>query len=72
MSIPRKTVKDKATMKEVVLTDEELDIINRIQNAKFPGTDYDPYEVSSVKLQFSLQIMEPVIQSYCNYLSLST
>ena len=39
-------------MKEVVLTDEELDIINRIQNAKFPGTDYDPYEVSSVKLQF--------------------
>ena len=52
MSIPRKTVKDKATMKEVVLTDEELDIINRIQNAKFPGTDYDPYEVSSVKLQF--------------------
>ena len=32
-------------MKEVVLTDEELDIINRIQNAKFPEAGYDPYEV---------------------------
>lgn len=39
-----RTVRDKATMKEVVLSNEELDIINRLQNSQFPGAGYDPYE----------------------------
>ena len=32
-------------MKEVVLTNEELDIIDRLQNSQFPSAGYDPYEV---------------------------
>ncbi|EDO39231.1 predicted protein, partial [Nematostella vectensis] len=39
-----RTVRDKATMREVVLTDEELAIIDRIQNAQFPESGFDPYE----------------------------
>ncbi|XP_022788889.1 ribosome biogenesis protein bop1-B-like [Stylophora pistillata] len=39
-----RTVRDKATMKEVVLSNEELDIIDRLQNSQFPGAGYDPYE----------------------------
>ena len=41
----RRKVRDKATMKEVVLTNEELDIIDRLQNSQFPSAGYDPYEV---------------------------
>jgi len=32
-------------MREVILSDEELAIINRIQNSQFPEAGYDPYEV---------------------------
>ena len=32
-------------MKEVVLSNEELDIIDRLQNSQFPSAGYDPYEV---------------------------
>lgn len=39
-----RTVRDKATMREVILSNEELDIINRLQNCQFPSTGYDPYE----------------------------
>lgn len=45
LNFPRRTVRDKATMKEVVLSNEELDIIDRLQNSKFPSAGYDPYEV---------------------------
>ena len=38
-------MRDKATMREVVLTDDELQLIDRIQNSHFPGTSSDPYEV---------------------------
>ena len=38
-------MRDKATMKEVVLTNGELDIIDRLQNSQFPSAGYDPYEV---------------------------
>lgn len=43
--IYRRTVRDKATMREVILSNEELDIINRLQNYQFPSASYDPYEV---------------------------
>ena len=33
-------------MKEVILSNEELEIINRLQNSQFPSAGYDPYEVS--------------------------
>ena len=42
----RRTVQDKATMREVILTDEELDIIDRLQTSQFPEAGYDPYEVT--------------------------
>lgn len=35
-------------MREVILNDEELAIINRIQNYQFPEAGYDPYEVNYI------------------------
>lgn len=40
------TAKDKLTGKDIKLTDEELDIIRRLQNAEIPDGSYDPYEPS--------------------------
>ncbi|XP_070575629.1 ribosome biogenesis protein bop1-like [Ptychodera flava] len=39
-----KTVKDKMTGKNVVLTDEEIDIIERMEKGRYPDKNYDPYE----------------------------
>ena len=41
----RRTVKDKLTMKEIVLTDQELEMIDRIQNRSYPTNADDPYGV---------------------------
>ncbi|XP_006822853.1 ribosome biogenesis protein bop1-B-like [Saccoglossus kowalevskii] len=38
------TVKNKMTGENVVLTDEELDIIERIEKGRYPQVEYDPYE----------------------------
>ncbi|KAN0064127.1 Ribosome biogenesis protein erb1 [Thecaphora frezii] len=38
------SAKDETTGKDVRLTDEELDIIRRLQNAEIPDDAYDPYE----------------------------
>ena len=40
-----RTVKDKTTGQDVVLSDKDLDTIQRIQQGMFPTADYDPYEV---------------------------
>ena len=40
----RRSVHDKQNMRDVVLTDEELAIIQRIQGGKFPESNFDPYE----------------------------
>ena len=44
-AIPRRTVKDKQTMKEIVLTDQELEMIDNIQNKRYPASADDPYQV---------------------------
>ena len=41
-----RTVRDKATGKEVVLSDEQIDAIQNLQKSKFPVATTDPYEVS--------------------------
>lgn len=38
------SAQDKLMGKDVKLTDEELDIIRRLQNAEIPDSSYDPYE----------------------------
>ena len=38
-------MRDAVTHKEVVLNDEELDFIERLQHSQFPETTSDPYEV---------------------------
>lgn len=38
------TAKDKLTGQDVKLSDEELDIIRRLQNAEIPDDSFDPYE----------------------------
>lgn len=38
------SAQDKLLGKDVKLTDEELDIIRRLQNAEIPDSAYDPYE----------------------------
>lgn len=39
-----RTVKDKQTMKEIVLTDQELEMIDNIQNRHYPANADDPYK----------------------------
>lgn len=39
-----RTVYDKITGKKVVLSDQDLDVINRIRKAIYPDPNYDPYE----------------------------
>lgn len=39
-----RTVYDKLTGQKVVLTDEDLDVIDRIRKAVYPDPNYDPYE----------------------------
>lgn len=41
----RRTVKDKSTGQDVVLTDEDVDLIQRLQKGQFPSSTTDPYEV---------------------------
>ena len=38
-------MKDKQTMKEIVLTDQELEMIDSIQNKRYPASADDPYQV---------------------------
>ena len=40
-----RTVRDKFTGKEVVLSDQQLDMVQRIQRAEYPDASYNPYEV---------------------------
>ena len=40
-----RTVRDKVTGKEVVLSDEQIDAIQGLQKSKFPVSATDPYEV---------------------------
>lgn len=39
-----RTIFDKVTGQKVVLTDEEIDVVNRIRRAVYPDPNYDPYE----------------------------
>lgn len=39
-----RTVYDKVTGKKVVLSDEDLEVIDRIRKAVYPDPNYDPYE----------------------------
>lgn len=39
-----RTVYDKLTGQKVVLSDQDLDVINRIRKAVYPDPNYDPYE----------------------------
>lgn len=38
-----RTVQDNLTGQKVVLTDEDVDLVRRIKNSKFPDPSYDPY-----------------------------
>ena len=38
-------MRDAVTHKEVVLNDEELNLIEKLQRSEFPETTDDPYEV---------------------------
>ena len=40
----RRTVYDKMTGKDIVLKDEDVALIQRIQDGRYPETTFDPYE----------------------------
>lgn len=40
-----RTIKDRLTGEEVVLTDDQIDLIQRLQKSCFPEQSVDPYEV---------------------------
>ena len=42
-----RTVRDKATGKKTVLSDEQIDSIQGLQKSRFPVATTDPYEVSA-------------------------
>lgn len=42
---------DKSNGKEVILTDAQMDLIQRIQKSEFPEETFDPYAVRS-KFQY--------------------
>ena len=41
----RRTVKDKSTGQGVVLSDKDMDLVERFKKGKFIDSAYDPYEV---------------------------
>ena len=43
-----RTIRDSTTGKEVTLTNEQIDIIQRLQKASYPEESLDPYEVYTV------------------------
>ena len=43
--INRRTVVDKTSGKEIVLTDEDIDLIDKIQQSQYTEPTIDPYEV---------------------------
>lgn len=45
-----RTVTDKSTGKNVVLTDEQIDVVQKLQKSSYPELSMDPYEVSNVYL----------------------
>ena len=45
-----KTVKDSITGKEVVLTDEQIDMIQKLQQSCYPEESVDPYEVCDLSI----------------------
>ena len=42
-----RTVRDKATGREVVLTEQQMKLVQRLQSSQFPEEDYNQYEVGS-------------------------
>lgn len=45
-----RTVKDSQTGQDVVLSQEDIDLIRRIQSQKIPDVSFDEYAVSSKKI----------------------
>ena len=46
-------------MKEIKLTDDEIDMIQRIQNGRYTDSNYDPYEVKDackILLKITMEI----------------
>ena len=42
-----RTVRDKVTGREVVLTEQQMKLVQKLQHSKFPEDSYDQYEVST-------------------------
>lgn len=40
-----RTITDRLTGEEVVLTDEQIDMIQQLQKSRYPEQSVDPYEV---------------------------
>ncbi len=46
MDLFRKTVKDKQTGQNVILSDKDVELINRIQSGKIPDPEFEDFAVS--------------------------
>ena len=49
-------MQDKVTGKDITLTDEEIDLIHKIQSIEYPSENLDPYAVSYM-LNYSFLIV---------------
>lgn len=52
----RRTVHDKLTGRDHVLTSEELQLIQRLKKGSFYSSSIDPHEVSKHGLWFSIEV----------------
>ena len=58
-----RTVRDKNTGREVVLTEQQMKLVQRLQSSHFPQEDYDQYEVRPpppLSLSLSLSLRPPL------------
>lgn len=49
------SVRDKLTGREVILTEQQMSLVQRIQSSHFPEDQYDQYEVSPVSPSGSIR-----------------
>ena len=65
-----RTVRDKTTGREVVLTQQQMELVQRLQSSHFPEEGYDQYEVS-IYFSISLATCPPLIslQPYVDFFS---
>eukprot|EP00731_Ephydatia_muelleri_P026613 Em0018g713a len=60
VAVLRRTVQDSFTGDQAVLTDEQLDLIEKIQSSQYPVPGFDPYEISKLVHAIKMGWIKPI------------